>query len=111
MDVRNSSYIFIIIAFFFANFSILNKKTNIFFISKKSEKFFVFKLFLFRLSEMLIFYVLLGFISLFLEKNAGEFVPKSLQFYIVTLILYLTIGYPSFVYIFLTKKQSIKKLR
>lgn len=59
-----------------------------------------------RLIELLVFYLLVGYISLSLEKLAGQITPQGWEFYVITGTLFITFAFPSFIYRYLFKRQK-----
>ena len=58
-----------------------------------------------RLTEMVVFYFLVGFLGLALEYRAGQIAPQGWEFYAVTAALFVTLAFPGFVYCYLLKHR------
>ena len=56
-----------------------------------------------RLLELLVYYFVVGGISLLLEQHAGQIAPQGWEFYAVTGTLFVTFAFPGFVYRYLLK--------
>lgn len=66
------------------------------------------KSFLIRLGELLVFYVLIGLIGWALEAAIGNVFRQKWQFYVITLTLFLVLGFPGFVYRYLLRRSPLK---
>lgn len=58
-----------------------------------------------RLLELLVLYALVGGVGLLLEKRAGQIAPQGWEFYAITLALFVTLGFPGFVWRYLAKRR------
>lgn len=58
-----------------------------------------------RLLEMLFFYLLVGAVGKLLEHRAGQIAPQGWEFYAITFALFLTFGFPGFVYRYLLRRR------
>lgn len=58
-----------------------------------------------RLLEMAFFYTLVGAIGKVLEHRAGQIAPQGWGFYAVTAALFLTLGFPGFIYRYLLRRR------
>jgi hypothetical protein len=56
-----------------------------------------------RLFELLVYYFVVGGISLLLEQHAGQIAPQGWEFYAITGTLFVTFAFPGFVYRYLLK--------
>lgn len=54
-----------------------------------------------RLSELLVLYFVVGAVGLMLEKNAGQIAPQTWEFYAITGTMFATLAFPGFVYRYL----------
>lgn len=58
-----------------------------------------------RLLELVLLYLLVGAVALGLEHSIGQVAPQGWEFYAVTGCLFLTLGFPGFVYRYLYKRS------
>ncbi len=58
-----------------------------------------------RLLELVLFYFIVGGLALLLEQRAGRIAPQGWEFYAITGTLFLTLGFPGFVYRYLYKRH------
>lgn len=58
-----------------------------------------------RLVEMLLLYFLVGGLARLLEQRVGQIAPQGWEFYAITATLFLTLGFPGFVYRYLVKHR------
>jgi hypothetical protein len=58
-----------------------------------------------RLAELVVAYLLVGSISLALEKSIGQIAAQGWEFYVVTGTLFLTLAFPGFVWRYLYKRD------
>ncbi|TAM87331.1 MAG: DUF2818 family protein [Candidimonas sp.] len=63
-----------------------------------------------RLLELLVFYGLVGALGFGFEANIGNPFPQSWQFYVVSLCLFVVLGYPGFVYRYLMRRRALIKM-
>lgn len=56
--------------------------------------------------EFFFLYFLVGGSALLLEKNSGQIYPQGWEFYVVTLVLFIAMAFPGFVYKFLIHKHK-----
>ena len=61
---------------------------------------------LWRLSELVLLYFVVGALGLALEKNAGQIAPQGWEFYAVTGTMFLTLAFPGFVYRYLMHRRG-----
>jgi len=59
-----------------------------------------------RLLELVLLYLLVGGMGLALENNAGQIAPQGWEFYAVTGAMFLTLGFPGFVYRYLVHRRG-----
>ena len=59
-----------------------------------------------RLLELLIFYTLAGGIGFALEQRVGQIAPQRWEFYAITATLFVTFGFPGFVYRYLLRHPA-----
>jgi Protein of unknown function (DUF2818) len=59
-----------------------------------------------RLLELVVLYFLVGGIALMLEKQAGQIAAQGWEFYAITATLFLTLGFPGFVYRYLLRRSA-----
>ncbi len=59
-----------------------------------------------RLLELVVYYFIVGGISLLLEQHAGQIAPQGWEFYAITGTLFLTFAFPGFVYRYLLKHHA-----
>lgn len=57
-----------------------------------------------RLLEMLLLYFLVGALALWMERRLGQIAPQGWEFYATTGALFLTFGFPGFVYRYLMRR-------
>jgi len=58
-----------------------------------------------RLLEMVLLYFLVGLVALFLEQSIGQIAAQGWEFYAVTASLFLTLGFPGFVYRYMYRRS------
>ena len=58
-----------------------------------------------RLLELAVLYFVVGFIGLTLEHNLGQNAPQNWEFYAITSTLFITLGFPGFVYQYLWRRR------
>ena len=58
-----------------------------------------------RLAELVFWYFVVGGIALFLEQRAGQIAPQGWEFYAITATLFITFGFPGFVFRYLFKHR------
>ena len=58
-----------------------------------------------RLLEMVLLYFLVGRVALFLEQSIGQIASQGWEFYAVTASLFLTLGFPGFVYRYMYRRS------
>ncbi|MNV66597.1 hypothetical protein D3C71_1593550 [compost metagenome] len=58
-----------------------------------------------RLAEMLLLYLLVGGLARLLEQRVGQIAPQGWEFYAITATLFLTLGFPGFVYRYLLRHR------
>ena len=61
-----------------------------------------------RLFELLVLYALIGLIGWAIEASLGNVFRQKWQFYVITLTLFLVLGFPGFVYRYLLKRSPLK---
>ena len=59
-----------------------------------------------RLTELLVFYLLVGGLGLLLENRTGQIALQGWEFYAITATLFLTFAFPGFVYRYLLKHRD-----
>ena len=74
-----------------------------------TDRFIVFKLstakhFGYCILELLFFALFVLFIGMAFESHLGQRTPQGWEFYAIYLFLFLTLGFPGFVYRFLLRK-------
>ncbi|TCT03809.1 uncharacterized protein DUF2818 [Paralcaligenes ureilyticus] len=67
------------------------------------------KSFFVRLIEVLVFYGLVGALGFAFEANIGNGFHQTWEFYVVTLSLFLVLGYPGFVFRYLLRNRRINE--
>lgn len=58
-----------------------------------------------RLLELLVLYLFVGGIGMVMENSLSQNAPQGWQFYAVTLTLFITLGFPGFVYRYLAHRR------
>ena len=58
-----------------------------------------------RLLELIVGYFLVGAVALTLESHLGQIAPQGWEFYAVTASLFLTLGFPGFVYRYMYRRS------
>lgn len=58
-----------------------------------------------RLFELAVFFFLVGFVALSLEKAIGQIYPQRWEFYATSAALFLTLAFPGFVHRYLRKRH------
>ncbi|MFM9900367.1 MAG: DUF2818 family protein [Polaromonas sp.] len=58
-----------------------------------------------RLGELVVWYFVVGGVSLFLEQRAGQIAPQGWEFYAITGTLFVTFAFPGFTYRYLFKRR------
>jgi hypothetical protein len=56
-----------------------------------------------RSAELLVFYLLVGGVSLSLEQSLGQIYPQRWEFFATTLALFVTLAFPGFVFRYLIR--------
>ncbi|APW38730.1 hypothetical protein RD110_17235 [Rhodoferax koreense] len=56
-----------------------------------------------RLVELVVYYFVVGGLSLLIEQHAGQIAPQGWEFYAITGTLFVTLAFPGFVYRYLLK--------
>lgn len=64
-----------------------------------------------RLLEVLVLYLLVGWLARLLEARAGSVYPQNWEFYVITLCLFLVFAYPGFVYRYLWRRRTLEQDR
>lgn len=59
-----------------------------------------------RLGELVLLYLLVGFIGRGLEQSAGQVSPQGWEFYATTAALFLTLAFPGFVFRYLFHRRG-----
>jgi hypothetical protein len=59
-----------------------------------------------RLLELLVLYLLVGFVGMGFEASLGNVFPQGWQFYAITLVLFLVLAFPGFVYRYLMRRKD-----
>lgn len=57
-----------------------------------------------RLLELVVFYALVGAAALAVEQSLGQIYPQRWEFYATTFALFVTLGFPGFVYRYLVRR-------
>ena len=60
---------------------------------------------LWRLLELVLWYLLVGGIGLLLEQRLGQIAPQGWQFYAITGALFITLSFPGFIWRYLLKHR------
>ena len=58
-----------------------------------------------RMAELLVWYLLVGGFSFYLEQRNGQISPQGWEFYAVTATLFITFAFPGFTYRYLFKHR------
>ena len=58
-----------------------------------------------RLAELLVWYLLVGGFSIYLEHRNGQISSQGWEFYAVTAALFITFAFPGFTYCYLLKHR------
>ena len=58
-----------------------------------------------RLLELLLGYLVVGGLALALERKLGQIAPQGWEFYAITATLFVTLGFPGFVYRYLVRRR------
>lgn len=58
-----------------------------------------------RLLELLLGYLVVGVLALALERKLGQIAPQGWEFYAITATLFVTLGFPGFVYRYLVRRR------
>jgi hypothetical protein len=56
--------------------------------------------------ELLALYLLVGGVGMLLENSLSQNAPQGWEFYAVTLTLFITLGFPGFVYRYLLRHKD-----
>ena len=59
-----------------------------------------------RLTELVVWYLLVGALGLYLEQRSGQIAPQGWEFYAITGALFLTFAFPGFTYRYLFKHRA-----
>ena len=59
-----------------------------------------------RVTELVVWYLLVGGLGLFLEQHTGQIAPQGWEFYAITGALFITFAFPGFTYRYLFKHRS-----
>ncbi|WP_029462583.1 DUF2818 family protein [Serpentinimonas barnesii] len=59
-----------------------------------------------RLTELVIFYFVVGAIAKAIEHSQGQIYPQGWQFYVVTISLFLTFAFPGFVIRYMLARRT-----
>jgi len=59
-----------------------------------------------RVSEMLVWYFVVGGLGLYLEQRTGQIAPQGWEFYAITGALFITFAFPGFTWRYLFKHRS-----
>lgn len=60
----------------------------------------------FRLLELVLLYLAVGFLGWALENNAGQVASQGWEFYAITATMFLTFAFPGFCYRYLLKRRG-----
>jgi hypothetical protein len=59
-----------------------------------------------RLMELVVYYFIAGGLGMLLENRAGQIAPQGWEFYAITATLFITLGFPGFIYRYLLKHPT-----
>lgn len=59
-----------------------------------------------RLLELVVLYFAVGAVALALEQRAGQIAPQGWEFYAITGTLFVTLGFPGFVWRYLVRRRA-----
>lgn len=97
LSLEASVWMVIVLALVGANMPFLtHRQLGIFKLKNK-------KTILIHFFELIIYYLLIGFVSLLLEKNIGKISSQGWEFYALSAALFLTLAFPGFIYRYLRK--------
>lgn len=97
LSLETSVWVVIILALVGANIPFLSHRRFGIFKSENKKKASI------HFFELTIYFFLIGFISLLLEKNIGKIYSQRWEFYALSAALFLTLAFPGFVYRYLRK--------
>ncbi|SOE48296.1 FIG003089: Probable transmembrane protein [plant metagenome] len=60
-----------------------------------------------RMGEVLVFYALVGAVAFSVEATLGNRYTQAWEFYAITFSLFLVLGYPGFVYRYLSRRRKM----
>jgi hypothetical protein len=101
MSLSASVWIVITLALLGANLPFLSNRWFVFIPAKQPKTVWS------RVFELLVFFVLIGAVSLFLEQTAGQIYPQKWEFYAINAALFLTLAFPGFVHRYLRKRRDV----
>lgn len=58
-----------------------------------------------RFAELIVMYLLVGAVSLLLERRAGQISAQGWEFYAITGAMFITLAFPGFVYCYLLRRR------
>lgn len=100
MSQTVSVWLVVLIAFCFANLPFVSQRLMGVVTPTKPKTLAI------RLLELVVFYFLVGGLSLLLEKRAGQIAPQTWEFYAITATLFLTFAFPGWIYRYLLKHRD-----
>ena len=100
MSQTVSVWLVVVIAFCFANLPFVSQRLMGVVTPSKPKTLAI------RLLELVVFYFLVGGLSLLLEKRAGQIAPQTWEFYAITATLFLTFAFPGWIYRYLLKHRD-----
>jgi len=98
MDVTASAWLVILLAVVTANLPFVNEK--VFALIPVSRKLFVV-----RLGELAVYYLIVGLIGMVLESRIGTGFPQTWEFYWIGAFVFLVLAFPGFVVRYLRKRH------
>ena len=100
MSQTVSVWLVVVIAFCFANLPFVSQRLMGVVTPKKPKTLGI------RLLELVVYYFLVGALSLLLENRAGQITPQTWEFYAITATLFLTFAFPGWIYRYLLKHRD-----
>lgn len=99
MNVAAAALLWLVIGFVLANLPFLTERR--FLLIARGEKSFVF-----RLLELLVGYALTLALGFLLEGTVGRIQEQTWNFYAITLLMFLVLAYPGFVWRYLRRRSA-----
>lgn len=99
MNVAAAALLWLVIGFVLANLPFLTERR--FLLITRGEKSFVF-----RLLELLVGYALTLALGFLLEGTVGRIQEQTWNFYAITLLMFLVLAYPGFVWRYLRRRSA-----